>query len=109
MATILPAAARPTSAQLADPATARTWKAAQEFEAMVIGQMLGPMLATAPTAAAPFGGGAAEETWRGMHAQELGRAIARGGGLGLALPVYRQMLAMQEAAHQQAAQQEPAP
>jgi len=36
-----------------------------------------------------------------MHAQELGRAISRAGGLGLALPVWRQMLAMQEAARQE--------
>jgi flagellar protein FlgJ len=100
MATILPPATPPGPAELANPATARTWKAAQDFEAMVLGQMLAPMLATAPAAPSPFGGGHAEQTWRDMHAQELGRAIARGGGLGLALPVYRQMLALQEAADQ---------
>jgi Rod binding domain-containing protein len=100
MPAILPPNAPLGPAELANPATARAWKAAQDFEAMVLGQMLAPMLETAPAAPSPFGGGHAEETWRGLHAQELGRAIARGGGLGLALPVYRQMLAMQEAADQ---------
>jgi Rod binding domain-containing protein len=45
-----------------------------------------------------FGGGAAEEQWRPMLSQEIGKHVARGGGLGLAVPVYHQMLRAQEAA-----------
>ena len=97
----------PNPAQLANPATARIWKAAQEFEAMVVGQLIGPMFATVDTAKGTFGGGAAEEAWRPMLAQEVGKHIARGGGLGLAVPVFRQMLQAQEAANRQSAPESP--
>ena len=52
---------KPDAAQLTNPATARIWKAAQEFEAMVLGQLVGPMFATVDTSKGAFGGGAAEE------------------------------------------------
>lgn len=99
-------AARPGAAELADPAKSAFWKKAQEFEAMVLGQLVAPMFATVETSKGMFGGGAAEETWRPMLAQEVGKHVAKGGGLGLAVPVYRQMLQAQEAANQarQAAQ-----
>lgn len=92
------APAKPDAAQLANPATARIWKSAQEFEAMVLGQLLAPMFATVETSKGLFGGGAAEEAWRPMLAQEIGRHVARGGGIGLAAPVFQQMLRAQEAA-----------
>ena len=93
-------AGRPDAAQLATPATARAWKAAQDFEAMALGQLLAPMFATVASARSAFGGGAAEETWRPMLSQEMGKHMARGGGIGLAVPVFQQMLRMQEAADQ---------
>jgi Rod binding domain-containing protein len=99
---ILPRA--PGPAELANPAQARAWKTAQDFEAMVLGQFVTPMLATVDSSKGPFGGGAAESTWRPMLAQELGRHIAKGGGLGLAVPVYHQMLHAQELADRQAAE-----
>jgi peptidoglycan hydrolase FlgJ len=99
---VLPRA--PDATQLAIPAHARAWKTAQDFEAMVLGQFVAPMLATVDSSKGPFGGGAAESTWRPMLAQELGRHIAKGGGLGLAVPVYHQMLRAQELADQQAAE-----
>ena len=92
---------KPDATQLANPATARIWKAAQEFEAMVLGQLVGPMFATVDTSKGAFGGGTAEEAWRPMLAQEVGKHIARGGGLGLAVPVFRQMLQAQENADRQ--------
>ena len=92
---------KPDAAQLTNPATARIWKAAQEFEAMVLGQLVGPMFATVDTSKGAFGGGAAEDAWRPMLAQEVGKHIARGGGLGLAIPVFRQMLQAQENADRQ--------
>lgn len=91
-------AARPGPAELAEPAKAKAWKAAQDFEAMVLGQLVAPMFATVETSKGAFGGGAAEEQWRPMLAQEVGKHVARGGGLGLAVPVYHQMLRAQEAA-----------
>ena len=91
-------AAKPGPAELAEPAKAKAWKAAQDFEAMVLGQLVAPMFATVETSKGMFGGGAAEEQWRPMMAQEIGRHVAKGGGLGLAVPVYHQMLRAQEAA-----------
>ena len=101
-------AARPGPAELAEPAKAKAWKAAQDFEAMVLGQLVAPMFATVETSKGMFGGGAAEEQWRPMMSQEIGKHVARGGGLGLAVPVYHQMLRAQEAADaaKQAATQE---
>ncbi len=90
--------AKPGVAELADPAKARVWKSAQDFEAMVLGQLVAPMFATVETSKGVFGGGAAEEQWRPMLSQEIGKHVARGGGLGLAVPVYHQMLRAQEAA-----------
>ena len=90
--------AKPGPAELADPAKAKVWKAAQDFEAMVLGQLLAPMFATVETSKGMFGGGAAEEQWRPMMAQEIGKHVAKGGGLGVAVPVYQQMLRAQEAA-----------
>lgn len=98
---ILPAATAPSAADLTDPKVARAWKAAQDFEAMALGQLLEPMFQTVPQAANGFGGGTGEETWRPMLTQELAKQIAQGGGLGLAEPVYRQMLLMQETADHQ--------
>ena len=97
MATILPAAAPPSATELADPRIARAWKAAQDFEGMAIGELLKPMFDTVDTSAGPFGGGPAEKTWQPMLVAEIGRQIARRGGLGLAVPVFTQMLRTQEA------------
>jgi Rod binding domain-containing protein len=77
-----------------DPA--RIAKAAQDFEAMAIGQLLQPMFDTVNTARSAFGGGAGEEAWQPMLVQEIARQIAAHGGLGLAKPVYDAMLRMQE-------------
>jgi peptidoglycan hydrolase FlgJ len=78
----------------ADPA--RIAKAAQDFEAMAIGQLLQPMFDTVDTAKSAFGGGTGEEAWRPMLVQEIAKQIAAHGGLGLAKPVYDAMLRMQE-------------
>ncbi len=102
MSTIIPVA--PTAADLAHPAAARAWKTAQDFEALVLGQLVAPMFDTVQTSKGLFGGGAAEDAWRPMLSQELGRHMARGGGLGLAVPVFHQMLQAQEAANQAANQ-----
>ena len=93
---IAAAAAGPSAAELADPRTARAWKAAQDFEAVTLGQLLGPMFATVTPGDGFGGGGEAESTWRPMLTQEIARQMASHGGLGLAVPVFRQMLQMQE-------------
>jgi peptidoglycan hydrolase FlgJ len=96
----LPSIPQPTPAaparlgSQADPA--RIAKAARDFEAMAIGQLLQPMFDTVNTAKSVFGGGAGEEAWRPMLVQEIAKQIAAHGGLGLAKPVYDAMLRMQE-------------
>jgi Rod binding domain-containing protein len=76
---------------------ARAWKAAQDFEAMAIGQFLQPMFQTVDLSKSLFGGGEAESTWQPMLTTEIAKTIEQHGGLGLAMPVFREMLRMQEA------------
>lgn len=90
------AAAAPSAAELADPAHAKAWKTATDFEAMALGQLLAPMFDTVDSARGPFGGGDGEASWRPMLTQELAKQVAGHGGLGIAAPVYRQMLQLQE-------------
>ncbi len=92
------AAGAPSTAQLADPATAHVWKAAQEFESTALNELLKPMFATVDTTKNPFGGGDGEAQWQPMLVQEYAKAMSRHGGIGLAVPIFNQMLRMQEAA-----------
>ena len=93
---ILPAAATLPSSLLPQEKVAKLWQAAKDFEAMALGQLLAPMFATVDTAHSTFGGGKAEETWRPMLVDAIGKQIAAHGGLGLAAPVFASMLHMQE-------------
>ena len=95
----IPAAAPPSASELADPRTAKVWKAAQDFEASALGQLLEPMFATVSPGDSFGGGGEAENTWRPMLTQEMAKHVASHGGLGLAVPVFREMLQMQEHPH----------
>ena len=79
------------------PPLAALQKAARDFEAMAIGQLLAPMFDTVDSAHGLFGGGAGEETWKPMLIAEFGKHIAAHGGFGLAAPVMAAMLRMQEA------------
>ena len=76
---------------------ARIQKAAQDFEAMALGQMLAPMFETVDASKGAFGGGSGEEAWKPMMVNEIGKQMAKSGGMGLARPVMEQMLRMQEA------------
>ena len=82
-------------------------KAARDFEAMAIGQLLAPMFETVDSAHGLFGGGAGEETWKPMLVAEFGKHIAAHGGFGLAAPVMAAMIRMQET--QQAVPRRPSP
>ncbi len=82
---------------VANPAVdAHVWKAAQDFEAMAIGQMLEPMFSTVDMSEGMFGGGSGEQNFRPMLVTEMAKEVERHGGLGLAKPVYEEMLKMQE-------------
>jgi Rod binding domain-containing protein len=76
--------------------TADLARAAQSFEATTLGQLLAPMFETVDTAGGAFGGGEGERAWRPMLIDAVAKQIAAHGGLGLAAPVLRQMIQMQE-------------
>jgi len=75
--------------------TAAAEKAAQEFEAVFIGQMLSAMFAGVKTDG-PFGGGSGEEIFRSLMIEEYAKTIAGQGGFGLADQVKREILRLQE-------------
>jgi Rod binding domain-containing protein len=77
------------------PAMREAWQAAQEFEAVFLGQMLHAMMPV-DEASAGLAGGRTEGTYRELMNEHLGRAIARSGGIGIAPAIYREMLRQQE-------------
>ena len=89
--------ARPAfaAAQTADT-KARLTKAAEDFTAVALGEMLKPMFNTVNNSNDLFGGKQGEEAWRPMMIDEIAKAIAHQGGLGLAAPVARAMIDIQE-------------
>lgn len=93
--------ATPTSLSVVPDATKRgstqerMKAAAADYEAVFVSTMLSQMFAGVSTKG-PFGGGSAEETWRGQLIGEYGKEIARSGGIGLADHIYRDLLRAQE-------------
>jgi len=73
----------------------RLREAAEEFEAVFLGRMLAPMFEGLSTDG-PFGGGHAETVYRAMMVDEMGKSIARSGGIGIADAVYQELLRLQE-------------
>ena len=73
----------------------RAKQAAEDFEAVYIAEMLKPMFETVEVDDM-FGGGKGEEIFRGILVQEMGKSIARQGGIGLADHVRAQLLQNQE-------------
>ena len=67
----------------------------QEFEALFLSEMLGPVFESSDTDGL-FGGGEGEKIFRSMMVQEYGKAIAQSGGVGIADAVQREILRMQE-------------
>ena len=68
---------------------------------MALNQFLAPMFDTIDTASGPFGGGQGETAWQPMMVDSIAKQLSQAGGLGLAQPVFRQMIHMQEAAQGQ--------
>jgi peptidoglycan hydrolase FlgJ len=85
--------ATPHPVGVADPAA--VMKAARDFEAMAIGELLRPMFDTVDSSDGAFGGGVGEQAWRPMLVQEYAKQIASHGGLGLAKPIYEAMMRAQ--------------
>jgi Rod binding domain-containing protein len=70
-------------------------KAARDFEAVFVGQMLEQKWSNVPTDELG-GGGSGEKVFRSLMIQSVGQQIANNGGIGLAASVKREMIAMQE-------------
>jgi Rod binding domain-containing protein len=75
----------------------QAWKAAQNFEAMTLSEFLKPMFDTVDLSKSPLGGGEAEQQWKPMMIDALAKQITAAGGIGLAQPVFTQIIRMQEA------------
>ena len=85
---------KPSSAEMAmSDKSAR--RVAQEFEAVFLSEMLGPVFESVDTDGL-FGGGEGEKVFRSLMVQEYGKAIAQSGGVGIADAVQREILKMQE-------------
>lgn len=87
---VKPAATPPTAAS--KPVDPRIAQKARELEGVMLGQFVQLMLKDVG-AEGPFGGGSAEGQWQDLLAQEYGKAIANGGGIGLAVQIERELAA----------------
>jgi flagellar protein FlgJ len=100
----MPAATAPVATSLATPRASGSpqamRKAAQDFEAQMLGALLQPMFAGLSSKGL-FKGGQAEEQWQPMLIQEFGRAMARAGGVGIADSVLREMQRLQAQAKEE--------
>ena len=74
-------------------------RAAKEFEAVFIAQMMAPMFEGLETDEL-FGGGPGEDIYRSVLVEEYGKSIARAGGIGLSDAIQREILRLQEASQQ---------
>ena len=73
-------------------------KQAVELEGVFLTTLMKEMFSSIDTSESSFGGGFAEETWRGMQAEQMADVLARSGGVGLADALLPDLIAAQEAA-----------
>jgi len=74
-----------------------TVKVAQQFEGVLMSQMLNEMFEGISTDGM-FGGGPGEEMFRSMMVDEYGKQITKQGGMGLTSAITKQLLSHQEVA-----------
>jgi flagellar protein FlgJ len=85
-----------------DPSTPgyeRLHKQAMELEGVFLNTLMKEMFSSIKTDEESFGGGFAEETWRGMQSEQFANALADQGGIGLADELMGNLLRLQEAAN----------
>jgi len=87
----------PVMTPKAAPTPDGTRKTAQQFEGVLMSQMLNEMFEGIKTDGM-FGGGPGEEMFRSLMIDEYGKQIAQHGGMGLTSAVTRQLLSHQETA-----------
>jgi flagellar protein FlgJ len=79
------------------PGYQKLHKQAMELEGVFLNTLMKEMFSSIKTDEASMGGGFAEETWRGMQAEQFANAIAEQGGIGLADQLVGDLLRLQEA------------
>jgi Rod binding domain-containing protein len=95
MSTITPAAPAPGS--ISPQKMLQLRQQAEELEGVFLNTLMKQMFTSIKTDESVMGGGFAEETWRGMQAEQMAMTLTRSGGLGLAESLLPDLLAMQEA------------
>ena len=79
------------------PGYEKLHKQAVELEGVFLNTLMKEMFSSINTDEDSFGGGFAEETWRGMQSEQFASALAEKGGIGLADQLMSDLLRMQEA------------
>ncbi|MNS53255.1 chemotactic signal-response protein CheL [compost metagenome] len=72
------------------PEQQKLMKACREFESVMLGQVLKQMRSSVQSSD-PLNQGAANDTFRSMLDDETAKNMAKGGGIGLAESIYRQL------------------
>ena len=83
--------------QSQDPA-GRMRQQAEELEGVFLNTLMKEMFSSIDSEG-DFGGGFAEETWRGMQAEQFAASMAAAGGIGLADSLMADLIALQEASN----------
>jgi flagellar protein FlgJ len=82
---------------LSAPQIDRLRSQAQDLESVFLNTLVKEMFSGIKTNESNFGGGFAEDTWRGMQAEQMSADMAKSGGIGLADQVLGDLIQMQEA------------
>ena len=88
---------RPANTTLDEKTLRKIDEAAQDFEAVFLGEMIKPMF-DGIKVDDNFGGGRGEEVFSGLLVEEYGKTMARAGGIGIASFVREELIRQQEGA-----------
>lgn len=80
------------------PGYGRMHQQAKDLEGVFLNTLMKEMFSSIKTDDKSMGGGFAEDTWRGMQAEQLSGIVADQGGIGLADQLMPTLLKLQEAA-----------
>jgi flagellar protein FlgJ len=97
MTNAVPTLTRSSGVDPKSPAYLRLHQQARDLESVFLTTLTKEMFSSVKTDDQNFGGGFAEETWRGMQAEQFAGALAETGGIGLADQLMGDLLRLQEA------------
>jgi len=87
---------KPVTAPVSTADRAKAEKAAKDFEAVLVTQMMGEMFAGVQTDGM-FGGGQGEQMFRSLMLDQYGKSIVQQGGFGFADSTTRDLIKVQDA------------